>query len=296
MLGAIIGDMAGSIHEWSPCKDKTYLQSLPLLGEGVFFTDDTVMTIAVANALFFGDAAFIGAKDCEDWNDQAFLVDLASRRRDPDIVAQATIVLMRRFGIEYPGRGYGGNFAEWLWDYELGPYNSYGNGSAMRVSPVAWFFESLPEVERYAEVTAAVTHNHPEGIKGAQATAAAIFLARTGSSKQEIRSYIEKTYGYDLNRIVDDIRPGYSFDVSCQVSVPEAIIAFLDSSSFEDAVINAISLGGDSDTQAAIAGSIAEAFFGVPLELAERTLELLDDDIRTFLQIWNQGVRGDTGV
>jgi ADP-ribosylglycohydrolase len=160
----------------------------------------------------------------------------------------------------------------------------------MRVSPVAWFFDSLAEVEQYAKVTAAVTHNHPEGIKGAQATAAAIYMARTGASKQDIRYYIEETYGYDLNRTVDSIRPGYSFDVTCQGSVPEAIIAFLDRTSFEDAIINAISLGGDADTQAAIAASIAEAFYGVPQALKEQVLALLDDVIRGILQLWNTQV------
>jgi ADP-ribosylglycohydrolase len=287
MLGAIIGDMAGSIYEWEPCKDKILLQTLPLLGDEVFFTDDTVMTIAVANALFFGDAALEGVEDQDGWSRTTFFADLTARKRDPEAVAQAVVVAMQRFGRDYPGRGYGEDFSEWLWEFDPKPYNSYGNGSAMRVSPVAWFFKNLADVERYAEITAAVTHNHPEGIKGAQATAAAIFMAHSGSSKQEIKDYIETTYSYNLSRTVEEIRPEYSFDVSCQGSVPEAIIAFLDSSSFEDAVINAISLGGDADTQAAIAGSIAEAFYGIPEALATRALELLDKDTLMFLQLWD---------
>jgi ADP-ribosylglycohydrolase len=292
MIGAIIGDMAGSIYEWNPCKDKALLQTLPLLGDKTYFTDDTVMTIAVAYALFFGDPSLGGAVDKDDWDKQTFLDDLAARKRDPEALADAVTVSMQRFGQDYPGRGYGGHFAGWLWESNPKPYNSYGNGSAMRVSSVAWFFNSLAEVEHYAEISAAVTHNHPEGIKGAQSTAAAIFMARTGSSKDEIRAYIEQTYSYDLSRTVEDIRPDYSFDVTCQGSVPEAIIAFLDSTSFEDTIINAISLGGDSDTQAAIAGSIAEAFYGVPVELEQQALDLVDEDIKAFLDLWNSQVEG----
>lgn len=245
MIGAIIGDIVGSVYEWDNIKTKNF----PLFSPLSFFTDDTVMTIAVAEALLNGGT-------------------------EKDLIKS-----MKKYGEEYPDAGYGGNFIKWIFSDETKAYNSWGNGSAMRVSPVAWYFDTLSEVEYYAKLSAAVTHDHPEGIKGAQATAAAIFLARTGKSKDEIKKYIESTYHYDLNRSLDEIRPTYTFDVSCQGTVPEAIIAFLESSDFEDAIRNAVSLGGDSDTLAAITGSIAEGAYIVPDSIKKKALAILDEPL-----------------
>ena len=243
MLGAIIGDIVGSVYEWHNIKTKDF----PFFREDCFFTDDTVMTVAVAEAIRNGGTS-------DDYIDA-----------------------MKKWGRLFPGAGYGGRFGGWVLSEDREAYNSWGNGSAMRVSPCAWAYDTLEEVEQAAEVSAAVTHNHPEGIKGAQATAACIFLARKGKSKQEIKAYVENTYEYDLSRTLDEIRPVYRFNESCQETVPEAIIAFLESSGFEDAIRNAISLGGDSDTLAAITGSIAEAAYGIPEEISSHALSILDD-------------------
>lgn len=251
MIGAIIGDIVGSVYEWNNIKTKDF----PLFSPGCFFTDDTVMTLAIAEGLMNGGSA-------------------------GDFIAT-----MKKYGCLYPDSGYGGRFGSWLFSGDINPYNSWGNGSAMRVSPVAWAFDTLSEVEKYAEICAAVTHNHPEGIKGAQATAAAIFLARNGKTKEEIKTYIGNKYGYNLNRSLDEIRPNYSFNESCQETVPEAIIAFLESIDFEDAIRNAISLGGDSDTLAAITGSIAEAAYGIPHKIKENALSILD---KSLLDIYNR--------
>jgi ADP-ribosylglycohydrolase len=258
MLGAIIGDIVGSVYEWHNIKTKEF----PFFSEKCFFTDDTVMTIAVADALLNGGT--------------------------PDNFIDS----MKKFGRLYPNAGYGGHFRGWLFSDDRKPYNSYGNGSAMRVSPCAWFAGTLDEAEALADMSAAVTHNHPEGIKGARATAAAIYLARVAKNKSidetksEIKSYIESKYGYNLSRTLDEIRPAYRFDVSCQGTVPEAIIAFLESTGFEDAVRNAISLGGDSDTLAAITGGIAEAAYGIPGEIAEKAVCYLDDRLKSVLNAW----------
>lgn len=251
MLGAIIGDIVGSVYEWNNIKTKDF----PLFSPGCFFTDDTVMTLAIAEGLINGGSA-------DDF-----------------------ITAMKKYGRLYPNAGYGGRFGSWLFSEDIGPYNSWGNGSAMRVSPVAWAFDTLSEVEEYAKISAAVTHNHPEGVKGAQATAACIFLARKGKSKNEIREYIESNYGYDLDRSLDEIRPNYRFNESCQETVPEAIIAFLESVDFEDAIRNAISLGGDSDTLAAITGSIAEAAYNIPDGIKVKALSILDE---CLLNIYKQ--------
>lgn len=245
LLGAIIGDIVGSVYEWNNIKTKDF----PIFTPKCFFTDDTVMTLAIAEGLMNGGNA------------------------------DAFIEAMKKYGHLYPDAGYGGRFGNWLFSEDKSPYNSWGNGSAMRVSPVAWMFDTLSEVEEFAEASAAVTHNHPEGIKGAQATATAIFLARKGKSKDDIKAYIEFKYGYDLNRTLDEIRPSYRFNESCQETVPEAIIAFLESVDFEDAIRNAISLGGDSDTLAAITGSIAEAAYPVPMEIKEKALAILDEPL-----------------
>ncbi|MCX6572415.1 MAG: ADP-ribosylglycohydrolase family protein [Candidatus Aminicenantes bacterium] len=243
MIGAIAGDIIGSVHEFGATKTKKF----PLLVEGSFFTDDSVMTVAIAHAI---------------------LTDGDYRKAALD------------FGRRYPDAGYGGLFREWLVSPDPKPYDSWGNGSAMRVSPVGFAFDTVDDVLREAARAAAFTHNHPEGIKGAQATALAVFLARTEWDMDLIRHEISTRFGYDLDRTVDEIRPGYSFDESCQKTVPEAVVAFLDSSSYEDAVRNAVSLGGDSDTLACITGGIAEAFYGpVPPEILKKVREILPDDM-----------------
>lgn len=251
MLGAMIGDIVGSIYEWHNIKTTEF----EFFQERCFFTDDTVLTAATAKALMT-DGDFTRAYQ-----------DFARR---------------------YPRRGYGGNFSGWIHRADPQPYNSWGNGSAMRVSPVGFAYDSAEEVLQAAKNSAIVTHNHPEGIKGAQSTALAVFLARQDKSQEEIREAIKNRFGYDLNRRLDEIRPTYSFDVSCQGSVPEAIIAFLESLSYEDAIRKAISLGGDSDTIACITGGIAEAFYGgVPDELAEQGRSFLPDEFKQILDDFN---------
>jgi ADP-ribosylglycohydrolase len=251
MLGAIAGDIIGSVFEHNPVKSTHWF---PLFMFGRRFTDDTVLTVAVADCLLSG-------KDYEG--------------------------RFEHYYYQYPNAGYGAGFHDWARAHKHEPYNSWGNGSAMRVSPVGWAFDNLKDVLAEAKRSADVTHNHPEGVKGAQAVAAAIFLARTGTTKEEIRKYITETFGYNLGRTLDEIRPKYSFDVSCQGSVPEALISFFESTDFESAVRNAISLGGDADTMACIAGAVAEAFYkGVPSEIADKTFEILDpqlaDVVRAF--------------
>ena len=241
MYGAILGDMIGSPYEFDR-GNKT--KDFPLFSRGATFTDDTVMTIAVADA-------FLNAPE------------------DETAIRHRLIESMQRYGRLFPHAGYGGMFRHWLREKDPLPYNSFGNGSTMRVSSVAWLFHDLGTVSTMARLSAEVTHNHPEGIKGAEATAAAIFLARTGYTKAEIRSYIENTFGYDLSRTCDEIRPGYRHVESCQETVPEAITAFLEGDSFEDVIRTAVSLGGDCDTLTCIAGAIAEGFYGVPEELKE---------------------------
>jgi ADP-ribosylglycohydrolase len=244
MLGAVSGDIIGSVYEWNNIKTTDF----PLFVARSHFTDDTVLTVAVADCIMHGG----GYADA-----------------------------FRRYYSRYPDAGYGGMFHRWAGSPDAGPYNSWGNGSAMRVSPVGYAFDTLDETLAEAGRSAGVTHDHPEGIKGARATASAIFMARNGGGKGEIKSYVESAFGYDLDRSVDEIRPGYSFDVSCRGSVPEAIIAFLESADFEDAVRLAISLGGDSDTIGCITGGISQAFYGgVPGDIREETLSRLDDGLR----------------
>ena len=256
MLGAIIGDTVGSIYEFGNIKTTDF----PLFSERSEFTDDSVMSVAVADWLL----------------------------RDKNHTHKELEASMVRFANQYrnPKGGYGWSFYQWLFSgRERKPYNSWGNGSAMRVSAVGWAFETLEETLRVAEISASITHNHPEGIKGAQAVAAAIFLARDGKTRAEIKEYVETRFGYDLSRTCDEIRPDYDFDESCQGTVPEAIIAFLDSTDFESAVRLAVSLGGDSDTLACITGGIAEAFYGpIPEEIANAIWPHLPDDFRLILQ------------
>jgi len=243
MIGAIAGDIIGSVYEHDPIKTKDF----PLFDRRCRFTDDSVLTVAVADAIVSG---------------------------------RPYLESVREIGRRHPGAGYGGSFIRWLLADDPRPYGSWGNGSAMRVSPVGFAFATEDEVLRQAAASAAITHDHPEGIKGAQATALAVFLARTGSGKEAIRAEIARRFGYDLDQSVDDIRPAYAFDVSCQGTVPQAIVAFLDSQSWEDAVRNAVSLGGDSDTLACITGGIAEAFYGgVPREIRAAARGYLTPDL-----------------
>ena len=281
MLGAIIGDIVGSVYEWHNIKTKDF----PLFREDCFFTDDTVMTCAVAEAVMNG-----GEKD--DFIDA-----------------------MKKYGRMYPDAGYGGNFGRWLFSDDREPYNSFGNGSAMRVSPCAWVWNcgftartGMFPSNAYAmtQLSAEVTHNHPEGIRGAMATADAIFMCRyyfggyhgedespinddPAECKKRIKERIMKDYGYDLTKTLDEIRPTYRFNETCQHTVPQAIIAFLESTDFEDAIRNAISLGGDSDTLAAITGSIAEAAYGIPEWIKQKAISYLDEPLKDVLKRWQKG-------
>jgi ADP-ribosylglycohydrolase len=245
MIGAIIGDIIGSIYEFNTIKTKEF----ELFPKGSKFTDDTVLSMAIAKSII----------DNEPYLD--------------NIV---------RFGREYPDAGYGGFFRRWLKGDNHTPYNSWGNGSAMRVSPIGFAFDNEEEVLKEAKKSAEITHNHIEGIKGAEATTLAIFMARKGKSKEEIREVISDRFEYDLSREVNEIRPNYRFEVSCQKSVPESIICFLDSDSFEDCIRNAISLGGDADTMGAIAGGIAEAYYGIPKEIEREVSHYLPNE---FIEI-----------
>lgn len=244
MIGAIAGDIIGSVHEGAGTKVKDF----PLFHDDCRFTDDTVLTLAVAAQLLWG-GGYVDA--------------------------------FHEFFHAYPQAGYGGTFIRWAEQRRREPYNSWGNGSAMRVSPIGFAFDSLDEVMAESKASAEVTHNHPEGLRGAQATAVAILLARMGQEKADIRRHIETEFGYRLSDRLDDIRETYAFDVSCQGSVPQSMIAFLESECYEDAIRNAISLGGDADTMACIAGGIAEAFYGsVPDDIRARAFDSLDTRLR----------------
>lgn len=251
MLGAFFGDIVGSRFEHNNIKTKDF----PLFDDSCRFTDDTVLTAAVAVALL---------------------------DRDPNEGIEGfkrlLVGTLHQIGVIYPHAGYGGRFCRWLRDGETEPYGSFGNGSAMRVSPCGWVANTLEETLTLAEASAAVTHDHPEGIKGAVATAGAIFLARTGASKQDIRAFVEHYYALDFT--LDSIRTDYEFDVTCQGSVPQALEAFLESESFEDTIRLAISIGGDSDTIAAIAGAVAEAYYGMTEQECSRLRDHLDELLR----------------
>lgn len=250
MIGAIAGDIIGSIYEWHNIKSKDF----PLFSADCFFTDDTVLTVALADSILTGMS----------YQDN-----------------------LRLYYHAYPGRGYGSSFCRWAESISAGPYNSWGNGAAMRISPVGFAYDDIELVMKKAEEFTAITHNHPEGIKGGQSTAAAIFLARTGHTKEEIKEFIQNTFGYDLSRHVDEIRPTYKFSESSQETVPQAIRAFLDSTNFEDAIRTAISLGGDSDTLACITGGIAQAFYGgVSAEMKKKVYEILDDKLGQITKLF----------
>ena len=274
MLGAIVGDIVGSVYEWDNIKTKDF----PLFRDDCFFTDDTVMTCAVAEAIMNG-----GQKD--DFIDA-----------------------MKKYGRMYPDADYGARFDAWIRSDNREPYNSFGNGSAMRVSPCAWVMDcgfcartgAWPSSRNLVSRSAEVTHNHPEGIKGAMATADAIYMCRyffgDGGSdtpaeiKRRIKEHIEKEYGYDLSKSLDEIRTDYQFNETCQDTVPQAIIAFLESTDFEDAIRNAISIGGDSDTLAAITGSIAEAAYGIPEWIKDKAYSYLDEPLKEVLRRWEKEV------
>ena len=264
MYGAILGDIVGSPYEFDFNNYKA--KNFPLFIERSVITDDTVMTLAVAKAL------------------------LDTRGQDDAAVKAALVQQMQQLGRAYPDMGYGVRFGSWLYEDDPQPYQSYGNGSAMRVSAAAWLAKDMAETLHLAQLTAEVTHDHPEGIKGAQATAAAVFLARTGHGKEKIKAYVERKFGYDLSRSCDEIRPTYHHVESCQETVPQAITAFLESTDFEDALRTAVSLGGDSDTLAAITGSIAEAFYGVPKNLKQQALRSLPTDLTEILLEWEATV------
>lgn len=248
MLGAIAGDIIGSVYEHKPIKKTDF----PLFSPESSFTDDTVLTVALADSLLSG---------------------------------KSYAAALKQWGRKYPQAGYGQNFYQWLMSRCSVAYNSWGNGSAMRVSPIGWAYDNLEKTLEEARKSAEVTHNHPEGIKGAQAVAGAIFLAREGNSKEDIRLWIEDFAGYSLQRKVADIRPGYRFEVSCQHSVPEAICCFLESTDVESAIRLAVSLGGDADTQASISGAIAHACYKkVPGQLQEETIKRLPEEMKSILE------------
>ena len=267
MIGAIAGDIIGAPYEFDNIKTTDFY----LYYERTNFTDDTVMLLANAKWIL----------------DSLHDTDKCSVDRLEDC--------MVAFGEKYRNAGYGSMFYRWLFQYESFvtvngqratkrmPYNSFGNGSAMRIAPIGWAFDTLEETLRIAKISAEITHNHVEGIKGAQATASAIYLARTGSSKEEIKNYIEDNFGYDLNRTCDEIRPDYKFNETCQWTVPEAIIAFLESTDFENSIRLSVSLGGDSDTLACINGGIAEAFYGVPDKMKAFVYTFLTEDLKAVL-------------
>lgn len=250
MIGAIAGDIVGSVYEWNNIKRKDF----PLFGDRCFFTDDSILTVALADTIMTGTPYVDNLKKFYRW---------------------------------YPNGGYGGSFHVWAQSTNSEPYNSWGNGAAMRISPVGYAYNDLETVLKKAGEFTEITHNHPEGIKGGQATAAAIFLARTEKSKNEIKGFVEARFGYDLSRHVDEIRPTYSFDVSSQGTVPQAIRAFLDSADYEDAIRTAISLGGDSDTLACITGGIAQSFYrGVSWSIQEKVYSVLDDRLASITRLF----------
>lgn len=267
MYGAILGDIIGSPYEFDR-GSKT--KEFPLFSPKSEYTDDTVLTFAVAEAFLDMDFA-----------------------EDDDVTRDRLVSYLRRWTGAYPRGDYGARYIQWACSGGYKPYNSWGNGSAMRVAAVGWLFDDLDMTRAMARLSAAVTHNHPEGMKGAEATAAVIYLARTGSTKDQIREFIEQEIGYDLSRTCDEIRPGYHHVESCQETVPEAITAFLEGESFEDVIRTAVSLGGDCDTLTCIAGTMAEAFFGVPEALKEKCRSYLDETMLEVLERFEKRVSGE---
>ena len=266
LSGAICGDVIGSVYEFDPVKVKNFTLFSPLSE----YTDDTVMTLAVAKALTEVNA-----------------------HEDVEGFKTALIRNMHELGEKYPDCGYGGRFERWLLTGDTKPYNSCGNGSAMRVSAVAWYAKSLEEAEALAKASAEVTHNHPDGIAGAVATAGAIYLARMGESKETIREYVSKFYNLDFT--LDGLRPYYEFEPCCDGTVQPSVLAFLDSDSFEDAIRITISMGGDADTMGAITGAIAEAYYGIPDELEQSALSHLDDYLLDIAEAFDEMLIKENG-
>ncbi len=277
MYGAILGDIIGSVYEFRNIKTKEF----PLFAEKSCITDDTVMTVAVAHALLeqVGILRHLKESDKSCQGREAY--------SDEDLKL-LLVKSMQDLGNRHPWVGYGKQFFRWLAARNPKPYGSWGNGSAMRVASIGWLFEDLASTRKIAALSAEVSHNHPEGIKGAEAVAAAVFLARTGGSKDEIKEYICREFKYDLSRTCDEIRPEYHHVESCMETVPEAITAFLEGESFEDVIRTAISLGGDSDTLTCISGSIAEAFYGVPEYLMKECENRMPEDLKEILYEFNK--------
>lgn len=255
MLGAIIGDIVGSRFEWNNHRSKDF-EFMPY--DKCFPTDDSIMTLALAKAIL------ISKDDYSDLSDNA-------------------VLCMQEIGRKYPYCGYGGNFYYWIFSDNPEPYYSFGNGSAMRVSSAGFVAKSIDDAKMISELITEITHNHPEGLKGAEATAVAIYMAKSGKSILEIRDYIDENY-YDMNFTLDEIRDSYEFNETCQNTVPQALQAFFESNSFEDAIRNAISIGGDSDTVAAICGGVAEAYYGIPSDLRKQAITFLDEELLNLLK------------
>lgn len=258
MYGAILGDIIGSRFEFDR---GGWSKDFQLLTQGCEFTDDSVMTVAVADALL-----------------------TAGRTATTEEIEAACIKSMQKWGRKYPNAGYGSRFIYWVHSRNPEPYGSFGNGSAMRVSAAGWLYDTVERTREVAGATANVSHNHPEGLKGAECTAAVMFLGRIGRSKDEIKAYVEKEFGYDLSKSVDELRPLHEHVETCMDSLPKALVSFLEGTSYEDVVRNAVSLGGDTDTLAAIAGAMAEAFYGMPDELKKQCLCRIPDDMREVVQ------------
>lgn len=269
MKGAIIGDIVGSIYEFSNIKTKEF----ELFSRDCSFTDDSVMTAAVAQALMDTEA---GAYENE--------------------IRENLVNSLKYWGRRYPDAGYGGRFSGWLTFDDRQPYNSFGNGSAMRVAAAAWLYDDLFTTRYMAHLTAAVTHNHIEGIRGAEAVASAIFLARTGSGKNSIKEYIEREFSYDLTFTCDEIRTDYTFNETCMNTVPQAIVSFLEGKDFEDVIRTGVSLGGDTDTLCAVAGAVAEAYYGVPPEIWETAGAYLTDDLRQVVDRFYRVLQAERGA
>lgn len=278
MYGGPIGDIIGSPYEFDR-GDKT--KEFPLFSEESKFTDDTVMTVAVADALLglADDKSEAEAKTENESTSKS-----AAKTPADEAIQTAVIRSMREWGRKYSWAGYGRRFFDWLADEEMGPYGSCGNGSAMRVSAAGWLYDDLDETRRVARATAVVTHDHPEGVKGAEATAAAIFLARTGKTKEYIKEYIVNEFAYDLSRTCDEIRPGFRHIEICQKTVPEAFTAFFEGDGFEDVIRTAVSLGGDCDTVTCIAVSIAEAFYGAPEAITQECIRRISEEMNDVLK------------
>lgn len=260
LWGAIVGDIVGSVYEFSNIKTKSF----PFFHVNGYITDDSCMTIAVADALM-------------KW------------KRDGGDLQKHTVESMRKIGFKYPNMGYGFQFAKWMFNKESEPYNSWGNGAAMRVSAAGWVGQSISEVKRLSYMVTAVSHDHIEGIKGAEATAVSVFLARTGRDKSDIAKYITENY-YDWCPSVSELQENYSWDGSCQGTVPQALQCFIESESFEDAIRNAISIGGDSDTIGAITGAVAGAYYGVPDEIKAAARKYVPDELLEIVDRFESGL------